>query len=164
MKIAKDKALDFIHTNFLPDTISLAYGKYTKLLSKIDNIERLFSLFMMFCQNKQLLADFFAFVKDKGYYIDTLSPFTVYETSDKQEISYEKDAKSGKYLEFDGDSYVEDCIFVHRPEHSNDHPLIGTVDGKTVIRLRNFVIAHKSIFSDETLDKLISSKSPTDVI
>ena len=163
MKFAKDKAMDFIHTNFLPDTISLTYGKYTKLLSKIDNIERLFSLFMMFCQNKQLLPEFFAFVKNKGYYIDTLSPFTVYETPDKQEISYEKDAKSGKYLEFDGGSYVESCIFVYQPEHAGNLPLIGNVDGKPVIRLRNFVIAHKSNFSDETLDKLIS-KSPTDVI
>ena len=117
----------------------------------------------MFCQDKQLLHDFFAFVEDKGYHIDTLSPFTVYETPNKQEITYEKDAKSGEYLEFDGGSYVIDCIFIYELEQSNEIPFVGSINGKTVIRLKDFVIAHKSHFSKETLDRLIS-KSPIDVI
>ena len=158
----KKPIVDFFHNNFIPDSISLAYGKYQKLLSKINNIEKLFSLFMTFCKDRNLLNDFSKYIKDKGYYLDTLSPFTVYETLDKQDVDYVEKAKSGDYINLDEGSFVENCLFVCDSQHVSGFA-IGSVNGQPIVRLKDFVIAHKSNFSKETLDRL-ASKSSDDVI
>ena len=155
----KKPIVDFFHNNYVPDSISLGYIKYQKLLSKISNVERLFSLFMTFCKDRNLLDDFFTYIQSKGYYLDTLSPFTVYETINKQDIDYDEKAKSGDYINLDESSFVKNCLFVYDSHHTDGLPAIGNINGQPIVRLKDFVIAHKSKFSKETLDKLENMKS-----
>lgn len=159
----KKPIVDFFHNNYIPDSISLAYGKYQKLLNKINSVEKLFSLFMTFCKDRNLLDDFFTYIQSKGYYVDTLSPFTVYETTNKQDIDYDEKAKSGDYINLDESSFVKNCLFVYDSHHTDGLPAIGSINGQPIVRLKDFVIAHKSNFSKETLDKL-ASKSSDDII
>lgn len=117
---------------------------------------------MTFCKDRNLLDDFFTYIQSKGYYVDTLSPFTVYETTNKQDIDYDEKAKSGDYINLDEDSFVKNCLFVYDLHHTG-LPVICNINGQPIVRLKDYVIAHKSNFSKETLDRLVS-KSSDDVI
>lgn len=93
--------------------------------------------------------------------VGTLSPFTVYETLDKQDVDYVEKAKSGDYyINLDEGSFVKNCLFVYDSQHTDCClPAIGSINGQPIVRLKHFVIAHKSKFSKETLDKLENVKS-----
>lgn len=136
----KKPIVDFFHNNYVPDSISLGYIKYQKLLSKISNVERLFSLFMMFCKDRNLLDDFFTYIQSKGYYLDTLSPFTVYETTNKQDIDYDEKAKSGDYINLDESSFVKNCLFVYDSHHTDGLPAIGNINGQPIVSLEGLYV------------------------